>query len=91
MLVRVNREPCSIAITCRAGVNSCFISAGSFVNLFVYHLMWKDFQVKLRSLFCGKSQQARSEHKTQISTINSGTLDNHNSTQITVTFEIPSQ
>jgi len=65
--------------------------AGSFVNLFVYHLMWKDFQVKLRSLFCGKSQQQRSEHKTQISTINSGTLDNHNSTQITVTFEIPSQ
>jgi hypothetical protein len=65
--------------------------AGSFVNLFVYHLMWKDFQVKLRSLFCGKSQQARSEQKTQISTINSGTLDNHNSTQITVTFEIPSQ
>jgi len=64
--------------------------AGSFVNLFVYHLMWKDFQVKLRTLFCGKSQQ-RAEQKTQVSTINSGTLDNHNSTQITVTFEIPSQ
>ena len=68
-----------------------FYSAGSFVNLFVYHLMWKDFQVKLRTLFCGKSQQQRAEQKTQVSTINSGTLDNHNSTQITVTFEIPSQ
>lgn len=67
--------------------------AGSFVNLFVYHLMWKDFQVKLRSLFCGKASTGRSsEHnKTQISTINSATLDNHNNTQITVTFEIPSQ
>lgn len=67
--------------------------AGSFVNLFVYHLMWKEFQVKLRSLFCGKPINT---HRSQVSTIHSGsgatsaTLDNHNSTQITVTFEIPS-
>jgi len=67
--------------------------AGSFVNLFVYHLMWKEFQVKLRSLFCGKTINT---HRSQVSTIHSGsgatsaTLDNHNSTQITVTFEIPS-
>jgi hypothetical protein len=66
--------------------------AGSFVNLFVYHLMWKEFQVKLRSLFCGNQVTA---HRSQVSTIHSGantsaTLDNHNSTQITVTFEIPS-
>jgi len=28
--------------------------AGSFLNLFIYHLMWKDFQSRLRSLFCGQ-------------------------------------
>lgn len=28
---------------------------GSFVNLFIYHLMWKDFQIRMRSLFCGQS------------------------------------
>jgi hypothetical protein len=27
---------------------------GSFVNLFIYHLMWKDFQVRMRTLFCGQ-------------------------------------
>jgi len=27
--------------------------AGSFLNLFVYHLMWKDFKIRLTTLFCG--------------------------------------
>lgn len=54
--------------------------------------MWKDFQVKLRSLFCGKSSISRAG-QSQISTINHtshATLDNQNSTTIHVTFEIPS-
>lgn len=40
---------------------------GSFLNLFVYHLMWKDFQTRLRALFCGQSpspSKSRSGRKT---------------------------
>lgn len=29
--------------------------AGCFANLFIYHLMWKDFQTRLRALFCGQN------------------------------------
>jgi hypothetical protein len=72
-------------------ISQYILVVGSFVNLFVYHLMWKDFQVKLRSLFCGKSSISRA-NQSQVSTINhtSATLDNQNSTAIHVTFEIPS-
>lgn len=73
-------------------ISQYILVVGSFVNLFVYHLMWKDFQVKLRSLFCGKSSISRAG-QSQISTINHtshATLDNQNSTTIHVTFEIPS-
>jgi hypothetical protein len=38
---------------------------GSFVNLFIYHLMWKDFQTRMRTLFCGQpASPAPYERKT---------------------------
>lgn len=52
-------------------IGQFILVVGSFVNLFIYHLMWKDFQTRLRALFCG--QKPTQTHRRRVTDFNSGT------------------
>ena len=57
---------------------------GSFVNLFIYHLMWKDFQTRMRSLFCGQSASPPPYHHDRRTDFNS----HSNTTAISTISEV---
>lgn len=79
-------------------ISTFLLVAGSFLNLFVYHLMWKDFKHRLRALFCGikaadlksKSFPINSNTNSAISTgISTLTNKEDYSRTISISFEIP--
>ncbi|CAG5103900.1 Oidioi.mRNA.OKI2018_I69.chr1.g992.t1.cds [Oikopleura dioica] len=45
-------DGCDPIINTLSFIATCILCIGSFANLFVYHLMWKDFQERLTALVC---------------------------------------
>jgi hypothetical protein len=64
-------DPCDPTSNMFHFIATFFLSIGSFLNIFVYHMMWKDFQIRLRSLFCGKQANQGANSLNSLSTSSS--------------------
>lgn len=77
------QDPCDPRGNLLHFVSTFLLVGGSFFNLFVYHLMWKDFKVRLRALFCGMAQTEKSKPVMTISNKDELTRT------ISISFDIP--
>lgn len=51
-ILYANSDGCDPLINTFSFIAAAILCIGSFANLFVYHLMWKDFQERLHTLVC---------------------------------------
>jgi len=61
---------------------------GCFANLFIYHLMWKDFQTRLRALFCGQIVTAAPYSDRKSGFTSRGFTSEASTTQISAVSEV---